>query len=243
MSQVAGHIPSATAAKVAVAHVGTVFEPTAEAMPRWRGWWRIVRIDQWGVFFTGALVGMLLPAILYTTFIPAGQDIRSLAVAAELSAAIAARGAGFAILVAFLSCWVLVKTQLDILEGTTRATTDIVWTGNARIREWSGGDVRIVYYSVLGVVVAWGLIALRLTQPIVLLQLGANMAGVVFVVLGLHTLRVNTTLLPEPLRPGWGSRAGLVLLVCFYGCFVYLWLMGGLVPDPDKGVLFRLLGR
>jgi hypothetical protein len=238
MSQVSGHIPSATSkVKVALAHAGTVFDPTPDALARWRGWWRIVRIDQWGVFFTGALVGMALPAILYTTFIPAGQDIRSLAVAAELSGAMAARGgASLAVLVAVLSCWVLLKTQLDILEGTTRAMTDILWTGNRRIRERSGGDVRRVYYSVLAVVVAWGLIALRLTQPIVLLQLGANMAGIVFVILGLHTLRVNTTLLPAPLRPGWGSRIGLVLLVCFYGGFVSLWLLGVLrrfLPGHD----------
>jgi hypothetical protein len=242
MSHAAGHIPSAThAGKVELAHAGTVFEPTEGALDRWRAWWRIVRIDQWGVFFTGALVGMALPAILYTTFIPAGQDIRGLAVAAELSGAITSRaGGGIAVLVALLSCWVLFKTQLDILEGTTRAMTDILWTGTGRLREWSGRDVRKVYYSVLAVVVTWGVIALRLTQPIVLLQLGANMAGVVFVVLGLHTLRVNTTLLPEPLRPGWGSRIALLLLVAFYGAFVYLWLLGGLVPDREKGFLFRL---
>jgi hypothetical protein len=33
-------------------------------MRRWRGWWRVVRADQWGVFFTGAILGMVLPALL-----------------------------------------------------------------------------------------------------------------------------------------------------------------------------------
>ena len=32
-------------------------------MQRWRGWWRIVRADQWGVFFAGAMLGMALPAL------------------------------------------------------------------------------------------------------------------------------------------------------------------------------------
>jgi hypothetical protein len=137
---------------------------------------------------------------------------------------------------------VLLKTQLDILEGTTRAMTDILWTGSRRIRDWAAGDVRVIYYAVLAAVVVWGLVALRLTQPIVLLQLGANMAGVAFVFLGLHTLWVNTTLLPAPLRPGWGGRLGLVLLSAFYGFFVYLWLAGGIVPDPAKGFLFKLGG-
>ena len=37
-----------------------------------------------------------------------------------------------------------------------------------------GGDVRAVYYTVLAIVVAWGMIAMRLAQPIVLLKVGAK---------------------------------------------------------------------
>ena len=66
--------------------------------------------------------------------------------------------------------------------------------------------------------------ALRLAQPIVLLQLGANMAGIVFVISGIHVLRVNTTLLAPPLRPPLWRRVCLVALSVFYGCFVVLWL-------------------
>ena len=31
-------------------HTGFMFAPDADAMRRWQGWWRIVRVDQWGVF-------------------------------------------------------------------------------------------------------------------------------------------------------------------------------------------------
>ena len=58
-----------------------------------------------------------------------------------------------------------------------RAVTDILWTGSSRVRAWRGGDVRAVYYAVLAVVVLWGMVALRLAQPIVLLQLAANVGG------------------------------------------------------------------
>jgi hypothetical protein len=70
----------------------------------------------------------------------------------------------------------------------------------------------------------WGIIALRLTQPIVLLQLGANMAGIVFIISSLHLLRLNTTLLPPELRPPLWRRAALVATALFYGVFVTLWL-------------------
>jgi hypothetical protein len=106
----------------------------------------------------------------------------------------------------------------------TRAITDILWTSNKRLREWRGGDVRIVYYSVLAAVVVWGVIALRLAQPIMLLQLGANMAAIVFIIASIHILYVNTTMLAKELRPPLWRRAALVAMAIFYGLFVTLWI-------------------
>ena len=70
----------------------------------------------------------------------------------------------------------------------------------------------------------WGVIALRLAQPIILLQLGANMAGIIFIIASLHLLYVNTTLLPRELRPPRWRRLALVGVALFYGSFVTLWL-------------------
>src|SRR5678816_4398732 len=152
MSSSVGFIPAAVGGKkVALAHSGSTFEPNATSLDRWRGWWRIVRVDQWGVFFTGAILGMALPALLYVTFVPAGSDIRGLGIAAALAHAVATqKGAMFGGAIAILGVWLLFKAQLDILEGMTRAITDILWTGSARIRAWRGGDVRVVYYTILG---------------------------------------------------------------------------------------------
>jgi hypothetical protein len=103
-----------------------------------------------------------------------------------------------------------------------RAMTDILWTGSRSVRKWRGGDVRAVYYTVLGVVVVWGIVALRLAQPIVLLKLGANVAGAVFVVAAPHLLYINTRLLPEHVRPPMWRRAALVAMALFYGFFITL---------------------
>jgi len=227
MSQMAGYIPAAVGGKrVHLAHTGFTFTPTPESLTRWRGWWRIVRVDQWGIYFTGALLGMGLPALLYVTFVPAGSDIRGLGIAAALASALLdrARGALLAGVVALLGAWILFKTQLDVLDGMVRAITDMLWTGSRRLRAARGADVRVVYYTVLAAVVLWGILALRLTQPIVLLQLGANMAGVTFIISSLHLLYVNTTLLPAPLRPPLWRRVALVATAVFYGVFVTLWL-------------------
>jgi hypothetical protein len=255
MSSLIGYIPTAIGGKkVALAHSGSTFVPTPEAMQHWRGWWRIVRVDQWCVYFAGALLGMALPALLYVTFIPAGSDIRGLGIAAALAQAVATRqGAIFGGAIAVLGVWILFKSQLDLLEGMTRAVTDILWTGSKRIREWErsshkpvtesmppvntgsasdrvqpnaseGGDVRFVYYSVLAVVSLWGIVALRLTQPIVLLALSANMAGIAFIISALHVLYVNTRLLPVELRPPLWRRLALVALALFFGLFLVMWV-------------------
>ncbi len=224
MSQHAGYIPAAIGGEhVNLAHHGFVFTPDAESMIRWRGWWRIVRADQWGVFFIGAILGMALPALLYMTFIPHGTDIRGLGVSAALAEGVGQRaGPMLAGIIAILGAWLLFKTQLDLLEGMTRAVTDILWSGSIRVRRWRGGDVRAVYYTVLGVIVLWGVIALALAAPIVLLQVGANIAGVAFIIASLHLLRINTRLLPPELRPPMWRRVMLIAMALFYGFFAVL---------------------
>jgi Mn2+/Fe2+ NRAMP family transporter len=224
MSGRVGYISGAVGgSSVHLAHSGFTFADGDESMSRWRGWWRIVRADQWGIFFTGAVVGMMLPALLYVSFLPRGTDIQGLGISAALASGIGASGG--AVIgggVALLGAWILFKTQLDVLDGMVRGVTDMLWTGSRRLRGWRGGDVRAVYYTVLATVVLWGIVAMRLAQPIMLVKLSANVAGVTLVVASLHLLYVNTRLLPTHVRPPMWRRVALVLVAIFYGIFATL---------------------
>jgi hypothetical protein len=223
MGGVAGYIPAAVGGKkVNLAHTGFTFQPNETMMERWRGWWRVVKVDQWIIYFLGAIAGMVLPALLYVTFLEPGQDIRGFGIAATLANAMEARLPLMGGVVAFLGAWILFKTQLDVMEGMVRGVTDMLWTGSKRVRNWRGGDVRAIYYTLLGIIVVWGMLALKLAQPIVLIQISANVAGVTFVIAGLQLLYVNTRLLPEAVRPAIWPRVGLVALVAFYGFFSFL---------------------
>ncbi len=188
MASLSGYISGAVGGeKVRLAHTGFTFSDDAASMQRWAGWWRIVRVDQWAVFALGAVLGMLLPALLYVTFLPAGSDIQGLGISAALASSVGARaGAWLGGAIAILGAWILFKTQLDNFEGMVRAITDMLWTGSQRLRHWRDGDVRVVYYGVMSVLVAWGIVALRLAQPIVLLKISANIAGAIFVIASLH---------------------------------------------------------
>jgi hypothetical protein len=222
MGQRVGYIPAAVGGHhVHLAHTGYLVTPTPENLERWRGWWRIVRADQWGVFCVGAAVGMMLPALLYVTYLPAGTNIQGLGISAALASSLGAReGAALGVTLGILGAWLLFKTQLDLTEALVRAITDILWTGSRRVRAWRGGDVRAVYYTVLTLAAAWGIFALRLAQPIILLQIAANVAGLVFVIASWHLLYINTRYLPEAIRPSRARRLILVAMSCFYAFFV-----------------------
>jgi hypothetical protein len=79
-----------------------------------------------------------------------------------------------------------------------------------------------VYYTVLAVVVVWGMIAMKLQQPTTLLLIGANIAGAVFVVASLHLLYLNTRVLPVALRPPPWRRLCLAAMSVFYAFFLSL---------------------
>ena len=116
---------------------------------------------------------------LYVTLLPSGTNIQGLGIAAALASAVGPRdrAPSRAVVVAMLAAWILFKTQLDIIESMVRSITDIVWTGSLRARTLSRGDVRVVYYGALAVVCLWGIFALRLAQPIMLILLAANIAA------------------------------------------------------------------
>jgi hypothetical protein len=224
MAERSGYIPSAIGGqKVKLAHTGFTFSPDKHSMGRWRGWCRIVRVDQVGIFFFGGVLGMVLPALLYVTFLPGGTDLQGLGIAAALASSVGQQiGPLIAGVVAFLGAWVLFKTQLDNLEAMVRSITDILWTGSHRVRKWRGGDVRAVYYGVLAAIVLWGMIALRMAQPFILLQIGANVAGFVFIIASIHLLYINSRLLPKEVRPPLWRKVALVVMSLFYTSFMVL---------------------
>lgn len=207
--------------KIKLAPVGKIFAITEENMQRWRGWWRYVRVDQiwiWGVM---CLAGMFLTVNMARGLIPAGTDIAGLAAGAYQAEYLAkAMGKIWWTLTLLNGFWILFSTQLGLTDAFVRVVTDIWWNGNPLARKWAGGDVRKIYYAVLLLFMLWGFVALRLAQPLTLIIIGANMAGLVLALSSLHLIAVNRKLLPPELRaPRWRELV-LILSALFYGFFV-----------------------
>src|SRR6266540_2202534 len=182
--------------------------------------------NQYWLWMGGAFLGMFLPTILATTVIEPGTDIRGLGVAARIADGVSTvtGSAALRLLTAMTGFWILFSTQLGIMDGFIRNITDTLWTGSPAVRRWRGGDVRAVYYTVWSLLLVWGCIAINLAQPIVLIQLGAAMASLIFVFVAIHTFVVNRRFLPPELRPPAWRQAALWASAVFFGIFAGFWL-------------------
>jgi hypothetical protein len=222
MSSLVGYIPAAVGGKaIQLSATGKVFQPTPEQLQHWRGWWKLARFDQYWLWAGGAFMGMGLPALLVMQYVEPGSELAGWATAAHIAEALSRVGGPILWSLTLLaSFWILFGTQLGIMDGFVRAATDTVWAGSAWIRQYTGGDVRKVYYSFLILFTLSGCVLINTAQPLILIMIGANMAGLNFVFLGIHTLVVNRRFLPKELQPSLLRQLALVLTVLFFAFFV-----------------------
>lgn len=234
MGSVVGYIPSMVGGKkVKVSPVGSTFPLTPENRSRWRAWWPYVHLDQSLVWAVGCFLGMYLNVILAASLAPPGADMGEGLAPGVLQAQYLAAAGGRALwfLTLLNGFWILFGSQLGVVDGFVRLSTDIVWSGSAAIRRWAKDDIRRVYYGLLLLFAFWGCVAINLTRPFALFLIAANAAGFILVVAGIHVLVLNRRCLPRELQAPFWQRAAVLGGVLFYGFFfvmnlVQLWCGG-----------------
>jgi hypothetical protein len=234
MGAAVGYIPALIGGRqVNLSHTGKVFPVTPENKRRWDEWWRYAGADQYWVWVLGCFLGMGLPALITVQFIPPGTNISGFAVAAFQAEYLSRQfGQIMWFLTLLTGFWVLFSTQLGITDAFVRLVTDVVWTTSGRVRDAAEGDVRKVYYGVMLVFATWGCIAITQTAPLILILIGANMAGFNFIVLGLHTVHLNRKVLPAELRPALWREVVVLLTTLFFLFFVSVTLLDQLGKNP-----------
>ena len=214
-----GAIPSAIGGRsIKLSHTGKVFDLTPEALVRWKGWLRHIRRDQLLLWAPGCILGVALPAMFSLEFIRGIKNVDGNAVAAITAQGIADRhGAIFWYLTLLCGFLIMAPTQVSQLDAICRRWTDVLWVGSKRLHRREGHEVKYVYYTILAAYGVWGLVALRITpDPLVLAIASGVMMNFALGFSALHTLYALLVLMPKPLRPGFGLRAGLVLCAVFY---------------------------
>jgi hypothetical protein len=161
---------------------------------------------------------MALPAMISYEYIRGVQNVQGNAVAAMTAEAIASRhGEIFWFLTLLCGFAIMAPTQVSQLDAMSRRWTDVIWIGSRRMHRFEGNQVKFVYYGILVLNMAWGLIALTFTpNPLVLAIASGVMMNFALGFSALHTLYVVVRLLPAPLRPGWLMCAGLTACAVFY---------------------------
>ena len=222
MGGLVGYIPAVVGGRaIKLSATGKVFQPTPEQLQRWKGWWKLAGVDQYGLWAGGAFIGMGLPALLVMQYVEPGAELAGWATAAHIAGALSqVGGSALWALTLLVGFWILFGTQIGIMDGFVRLATDNVWAGSTWVRQRTGEDVRKVYYFFLILFTFSGCVLINVAQPLMLIAIGANIAGLNFVFLGIHTLVVNRRFLPKELRPSLLRQLALVLTVLFFTFFV-----------------------
>ena len=218
-----GAIPSIVGGRnIQLSHVGMVFEPTKDALVRWKRWFWIVARDQWAIWMPGCIVGVGLPAMMSLMFLPRGFFLndawRTAVITADGLREAAGATWGPAFWTASLVCafLVLFTGAAPGVDGFLRRWVDIIWIANPVARSLNPKAIRYLYFGVLLVYTVFGVIMLCLEKPTTLLFIGTLIMNFALGFSCWHTLVVNMVLLPRPLRPGWFCRIALFCAGLFF---------------------------
>ena len=260
MGSKVGAIASAVGGRdVKLSHLGTVFHITDEALKRWKGWWKYIITDQAFIWAPGCFMGMALPALISIEYARDSSMFgkTGISYAQPLIAAHGIRaGEGSDILwyaALFVGLMIFLPSQMAIVEDFSRRWTDIIWSGNQRVRESMKSDsVKYVYYGILGAYVLWSFIAATIflnfgNAPTVMVTVIANLNNIALGVTAFHVLWINRNFLPSELRPKWYNQVGIALCGLFYFGLAVLVFVAKVIPILNStgwiilGIVFSLV--
>jgi hypothetical protein len=214
-----GAIPSAVGGgRISLSHVGKVFPVDSESLVRWRGWLRHIRRDQI-IWVSCSFVGMALPCMLSLEFIrnaPVSDDRVAALTADGLASRFPAYASFWWASTLFVGFIILAPNAVFAGDLIARLWTDLIWIGSSKVRNRPGNSVMYVYYGILAGYCAWGLVALTILSPLKIAILSTVLGNVALGFSAFHTLAVNRTLLPAPLRPNLFMQAGLAACGFFF---------------------------
>ena len=224
-----GAIASAVGGRdVKLSHLGTVFPITEDSLRRWKGWWKYIITDQVFIWAPGCFMGMALPALLSIEYASQSSMFgkNGISYAQPLIAAHGLRaGEGSEllwVLTLFTGLLIFLPSQMAIVEGFSRRWTDILWSGNQRVRDNMQPDkVKYIYYSILGAYVLWSFVAATIflnfgDAPTVMVTVIANLNNIALGLTAFHLLWINRRYLPKELQPKWYHQVGISLCGIFY---------------------------
>jgi hypothetical protein len=199
---------------------GVTFPADEKNTAVWNRWFRFILLDQWGIFFVGAILGILLPSTLVgylsraSGVVPTTGDMPTFA-AAQLQQT---NGDFFFYLALVVGLVILFSTQLVVFESLVRIVTDAGNGASTGFVRMTRGDPRRFYYPFMAVLFV--VIAFLIFQalPLELIRISANMSNLAALIIPFGVIYLNRRL-PAPARIRWWGYLAMLANVLFFGFF------------------------
>jgi hypothetical protein len=211
---------------------GSVFEPTAENLTRWRRWWRLANREQLVTFVLISFATIVLMSMLaYSTVygVPGlANSVSFLRVEGERLKDLV--GDWFGTLFWVIGALSLFAAAMGIVDYTSRLAADVLKT--SYLRRFS--ESRIYFALVWGLVVLGCAILLAgFDQPLPLLVISACVGGLMMFLYSIMLLVLNRRVLPEQIRPRSYRVVALLWAVALFGVFsaLTIWQQGDRLLD------------
>jgi hypothetical protein len=200
----------------ALPSTGYVFEPTADNLSRWRGWWKFANVEQLITFVLITFVTILFTSLLAYSTVFGQEGLANSITFLKTEGEVLGDRAGtwFQYLFWVVGAFSLFAAALGIVDYTSRLAADVVKTSYAR-----DADESKIYAGLVWGLVAIGIVVLLVgvSQPIVLLVISAVVGGfMMFLYSGLLIL-VNRKVLPAPIRVRGVRLVALVWSIALFG--------------------------
>ena len=211
---------------------GVTFPDDEKNRRLWRRWYRLLLTDMWGVFFIGAMLGMLLPTILMARAVEtSGRRPTEESVPTFVADVLGGQYGSLVFYIALLmGVFILFSTQLGIFEAMVRVTTDASHATSSRLRARIEGDPRRFYYPFMILLLIVISIALHLALPVGLIEWSANMSNLGALIYPFLLMYLNSKL-PRPARPRPWHYVILLLNFVFFG-FFFVNFIADFVGEP-----------
>ncbi len=197
---------------------GVTFRESERNTKIWNRWFHYLMMDQWLVFFIGAIIGMFVPSVLVRTLasLPGAGTPTTANMPVYAATELGKQGAFFFPFLLLIGVLILFKTQTTILEMLIRNTTDTALAVSPGLRKLIRGDSRRAYYSMAVLFIFVISIIIHLALPTDLLRISGNMSNLASLIYPIVLIYLNTKL-PKPAKAKWWSIVVLVLNVLFFG--------------------------
>jgi len=232
MGQRVGFLSGLRGPQSKVLNSGFTFPDDAANASLWKRWMRFLYLDMWGVFLTGAVIGMLVPTALMRHLALTSGRKPDRATVTTFAADVLGNqyGRWLFYMTLFVGFLVLFSTQLGIFEVLVRNATDAA-NISPRLQQATGGDLRRFYFPFMVALLVTIGIVLHFFQPTELIQISANMSNLGAVIYPFVFIYLNRRL-PKAARPTKWAYSGLMANVVFFGFFFLNFVVEKVSGDP-----------